>query len=70
MKEKDLSTLHLHLGSFIRNEFGLWSENNELMESCQYISGEEDLHDDDASKLIIEELWKRLQKMPDLKMVK
>jgi len=70
MQKKDLSMLHLSLGSFIRSEFGLCAGNNELMESCRSISEKDNLHEDDASPVIIKELWKRLKKVPDLKVVK
>ena len=69
MQEDDLNGLHISLGAYIRNEFGLWSENNELMESCCSVSGADELHVD-ASAVIITELWRQLQKMPDLKIVK
>ena len=70
MQEDDLSGLHISLGVYIRNEFGLWSGNNELMESCRSVSGVDELHVDSASTVIISELWRQLQKMPDLKIVK
>jgi len=70
MQEDDLTGLHISLGVYIRNEFGLWSGNNELMESCRSVSGVDELHEDSASAVIISELWRQLQKMPDLKIVK
>ena len=70
MQGDGLSGLHISIGRYIRNEFGLWSGNNELMESCCSVSGADELHEDDASAVIITELWKQLQKMPDLKIVK
>jgi len=70
MQGDGLSGLHISIGRYIRNEFGLWSGNNELMESCCSVSGVDELHEDDASAVIITELWRRLQKMPDLKIVK
>jgi len=63
MEENDLIELHLSsLGIFIRSELGLWSGNKALMESCQEASGITDLHEDDASAVIIESLWKELRK--------
>ena len=70
IQEDDLNGLHISIGRYIRNEFGLWSGNNELMESCCSVSGVDKLHEDDASAVIITELWRQLQKMPDLKIVK
>ena len=57
MQENDLIGLHISLGTHIRNEFGLWSGNNGLMESCRSVSGADELYKDDASGVIITELW-------------
>lgn len=35
MAEEDLSLLHFGLGQRIRNAFGLWGENRELLLDCQ-----------------------------------
>jgi len=61
-----LSNLHFSLGMNIRNAFGLWSGNEELLKSCRLITGKKDLHVDDASSIIINALWERLQKYPSL----
>ena len=34
MPEVELSTFHTSLGEYIRNEFGLWTDNKDLMASC------------------------------------
>jgi len=34
MSDDDLTDLHFGLGQWIRNEFGLWNENYELMKDC------------------------------------
>lgn len=59
--KKDLIMFHFSLGLYIRNNFGLWKGNRELL---QYISKSDFpfVHPDDASMIIIEELWKRLRK--------
>jgi hypothetical protein len=62
MTEDDLTDFHFSLGHHIRNEFGLWSGNDALLESCRIIAGREDLHADDASCVIIKSLWVRLKK--------
>ncbi|MDH4197730.1 MAG: hypothetical protein OEW05_10010 [Candidatus Aminicenantes bacterium] len=51
---------HLGLGSYIRNEFGLWKEESELLHSLTPGSSPED--PDDASLTILEALWTRLQR--------
>lgn len=55
MAQDDLVALHFGLGMWIRNNLGLWSENRALLES----SGAQT--PDDASGVIIEVLWRRLQ---------
>ena len=58
-KEENLIMFHHGLGRWIRNNFGLWSDNVELAKDC----GE--MHPDDASGVIIEALWKRLSEEQD-----
>lgn len=55
MKESDLHRCHFGLGLYIRNAFGLWRRNDDIMESCNL------RHPDDVSTAIVHELWKRLQ---------
>ena len=55
-KKGDLIKFHHGWGTGIRNEFGLWGLNNVLLED----TGER--HPDDASMVIIEAVWKELQK--------
>ena len=58
MDKDSLAQLHHGLGTYIRNQFGLWSGNEKLMKSMKL----RHLPADYASGLIIEALWKRLQK--------
>jgi hypothetical protein len=62
MDEVDLMDLHLSLGHDIRDEFGLWTGNEALMESCRSESGNPDLHIDDASMVIVRALWEKVKK--------
>jgi uncharacterized protein DUF6794 len=55
MSEDDLHLLHFGLGIKIRNEFGFFDGNDELMEDC----GE--MHEDECSEVIIKALWERLK---------
>ena len=57
--EEDLAMLHMTLGNYIRNEFGLWRNNMELLRGCLPERGEQ--NPDDASSIIIKSLWKILQ---------
>jgi hypothetical protein len=52
--KEDLINLHHSLGRFIRNIFGLWYNNNALLKDCNK------KHPDDASMVIIEHLWDKL----------
>jgi hypothetical protein len=58
--ENELIMYHFSLGMYIRNQFGLWKENKELLRSCAG-KGRNFIDPDDASMVIIEALWKRLQ---------
>ena len=70
MPEEDLIVLHMDLGLAIRNTFGLWQGNKELLKSCGLWSIPDSayddflpmwVHPDDASGVIVEALWKTLQ---------
>ena len=70
MTEKDLITLQFTLGSYIGNEFGIWSGNHQLLFSCRQVSGEVHLDPDLVPPVIIKELWKRLKESHKLRIVK
>ena len=70
MDEGDLIDLHFSLGAYVRNEFGLWFGNNDLLNDCRQMSGISFMHPDDAAAFIIRELWKRLRKTHRLRAVK
>ncbi len=57
--EEDLTILHLTLGNYIRNEFGLWKDKEELLKDCLPEAIEP--NPDDASSVIIKALWRSLQ---------
>ena len=58
--EEGLIHYHFGLGQYIRNEYGLWAGNDELLKECGTA------HADDASGVIIKALWSRLRREPDL----
>jgi hypothetical protein len=60
MNEYELDVLHPSLGLYIRENYGL-SDGGSLLESCRELSGEKDLHADDAAIFIIRKLWEKLQ---------
>jgi hypothetical protein len=70
MAEVELSVLHTTVGEYIRNEFGLWSGNKDLMTSCCFFAKRDKVSEDDASSIIIRELWKRLRDSHKLRVVK
>ena len=70
MEKDELSALNLTIGAYIRRRFGLWSGNQILMASCRIVSGNKNLHEDDASAVIIGELWKQLRETHGLRPVK
>ncbi|MEJ2723100.1 MAG: putative molybdenum carrier protein [Deltaproteobacteria bacterium] len=70
LKESESSPLLLSLGISMGKKFGLCSGNTLLLDSCRFLSGDKELHEDDASALIIRELWKRLRETHGLRAVK
>ena len=55
MQEEELIELRFSLGMRIRNAFGLYEPGSKLLASCGVV------HPDDASGVIIRELWRALQ---------
>jgi len=70
MDEGELINLHFTFGAFFRNQFGLWSGNEDLLNDCRQMSGITFMNPDDAAAFIIEKLWKRLRKTHQLRVVK
>jgi hypothetical protein len=60
-----LYLLHFGLGSHIRKTFGLWAPESPLRRDCSLASGRCDLPPDEASDVIVEALWERLQAYRD-----
>jgi hypothetical protein len=58
--EEELIDLQFTLGEYIRKEFRL-DENDDLMESCRFVSKVDEINIGHASFIIILELWKKLQ---------
>lgn len=70
MDEGDLVDLPFSLGSYGRNEFGLLFGNKQLLEDCRRVYMDQYLHPDQAYSVIIRELWNRLRKTHQLRVVK
>ena len=69
MVEVELSVLHKTTGEYIRNEFGLWAGNKDLMTSCCFFAKRDKVSEDEASSIIIKELWKRLRETHRIRVV-
>ena len=67
-----LSVLHPNIGQYIRVKFGLSTGNKALMTSCRFLAEKyavhNDLNEDDASALIIKELWNRLKETHSIRL--
>ena len=70
MAEVELSVLHTSWGEYLRNEFGFWTGNNDLMTSCRFFAKKDKVHEDEAYSIIIRELWKKLRKTHKLRVIK
>jgi hypothetical protein len=70
MAEGELTALQSTLGSKIGTQFGIWTGNQALLNSCEMISGGKYMHPDSAPYVIIRELWKRLRQTHKLRIVK
>jgi hypothetical protein len=70
MTEDELDTLNGNLGVYIWNEFGFWSGNQSLLDSCHNYAKGQLLTQDRGLTVIIRELWKRLIKTHRLRVVK
>ena len=70
MTEDELDKLQSNLGVYIWNEFGFWSGNQNLLDSCQNYAKGQLLTQDRGLTVIIRELWKRLKPTHRLRVVK
>lgn len=59
---KNLYMFHHGFGTWIRNNFGLWGDNDSLIFNCAKSKESNFIHPDDASGIIIDSLWNKLQK--------
>ena len=70
MSRNELPGLHLSLGGYIMNNFGLLSGNRELMNSCRSVSKELLRHEEDAVTVIITAFWDKLRQTHKLRVIK
>lgn len=69
MSDVDLVKLNMSWGKYIRNEFRIGG-NNPLLEACKSYAGVKNISPEQASFIIIKELWEKLQTSHVLKIVK
>ena len=55
-----LIIFHRGWGRGIRNAYGLWQNNYQLLESCAKKAGKKSIHPDSASSIIINNVWEKL----------
>jgi hypothetical protein len=70
MKEEELINLDPTLGEYIRNQFGLWSGNEDLMASCRMVGRKNHIRREEASGLIIAKLWGKLNNTHVIRVIK
>ena len=70
MNDEDLVDFHISIGAWIRETFGLWQGNEELLKSAEAMSGRKISSSDDASYLILKALSERLRTTHRLRVVK
>lgn len=70
MVESDLVYLDITLGALIRETYGLKSGNRALHDALSNLLHRNEINDDDVTKVIIKELWKKLHESHVLKIVK
>jgi hypothetical protein len=70
MAEDELINLNAYLGRYILDKFGLWSGNEELIESCLTFVDYPLHNEDDAAAVIIKELWLQLRQTHRLRIIK
>jgi len=70
MPDDQLSEAGISLGRGIRQQFGLSSGNQKLLDACRDYSGKPHLDADGAAMLIVRQLWRRLRKIGHLRVIK
>ena len=70
LSEDDLVQLHFTDMVFLRNQFGLWLNNIDLLDDCRKATGQTFMQPEEAPVVIIKELWKHLKKSHRMRVVK
>ncbi len=70
LEEDKMPLLRAALGNTVKNRLDAWCTEPALLKSCMHRSGKKNLDREDASRVILEELWKTLKKTHVLRIVK
>ena len=70
MDDVELVDIHLSIGAWIRETFGLWQGNDKLIKSVEVFAGRKIRSADEASAVIVDLLAKRLRLSHRLRVVK
>ena len=69
LNREELTVISPSFISRIGQEYGLYSGNRKLIQSCRTVSGNENLAPDQCIIFILEGLWRQLQKTHTLRLV-
>ena len=70
MDDEELVDIHLSIGAWVRETFGLWQGNEKLIKSVEAFAGRKMRSADEASAAIVDLLAKRLRRTHRLRVVK
>ena len=70
IKDYDPVFYHFSLALYVRNNYGLWQEGSPLLEDCCKVAGDQALHVDDASHVIVKAAWEKIKAEYGLRVVK
>ena len=70
LENDQLRLLDKLLIEYLRTQLRQWPVNQQLYEDCRTRTGESDLDEAQAAKVIVREIWKGLQKTHKLRVVK
>ena len=70
LSRKEIDVLYISLASYIGQQFGLWTGNRALLQSCRLESGIPGLTADQGAGVIIQALWRELRHTHTLRAVK
>jgi len=70
MSKSELFNLRSTFGKYIKRQFDLGPENQELLDSCRFAAKDPLLDPDEADYVILKALWHKLRETHKLRIVK